>query len=382
MVWVPEGHFGRHMPLILLTGFLGSGKTSLLNSLLADPRLRDTAVAINEFGEVSLDHLFVEAPEDDVIVLANGCLCCFVTDDLEASLARIFQRGVEGDLPAFKRIVMETSGLADPEHVLRAVLDNPVGGRFLWLDRIITTVDALHGAEQLKDHPEARKQVQLADLLVITKTDLAEESRVADLRSQLTDANPKAHHVVGRDAARIDEIFSPLFLDEENHPSPISDWFQDHLGREGEGRLEGAEQPHHPHHGSGLGHENHKAHAGGHSHQADGATLASSVTLFATIPVDWRNFDLWLSREQRRLGERLLRVKGIVNVAGSAQPVIIHGVRATAHVPVSLKQWPDADRRTRLVFITSGENAEDLRHSWDAFLAEHGVNNLPADASA
>lgn len=351
MVWVPEGHFGRHMPFALLTGFLGSGKTSLLNALLRDPRLRDTAVAINEFGAVPLDHIFVEAPADDVIVLANGCLCCLATGDLEASLARIFRRSDEGGLPPFKRLVIETSGLADPEYVLQSVLDSPIAARFLWLDRIVTTVDALHGARQLAGHPEARKQARLADLIVLTKTDLATPEQLATVRADLAALNGGAEQVLRQQAGLgVDRIFSPLFLDEEEQPSLVGAWLRK------DGRLAGDAH----------------SHAHGHGHHADEATAAVATTLTADTPVDWRAFDLWLGREQRRLGERLLRVKGIVDVAGSAEPVVVHGVQSTAHVPVSLRQWPDADRRTRLVFILTGDHEGELRESWSAFLRENG----------
>src|SRR5262245_32409160 len=133
MVWAPEDHFERHLPFALLTGFLGSGKTTLLNRFLSDPRLRDTAVAINEFGVVGLVQPFVVAGWAVVVVLANGCLCCFTSGDLEQSLARIFSRRADGEIPRFKRLIIETSGLANPELVLQAILDSPIMSRFLWL---------------------------------------------------------------------------------------------------------------------------------------------------------------------------------------------------------------------------------------------------------
>lgn len=356
MVWAPEGHFDRHMPFSLLTGFLGSGKTSLLNDLLRDPRLRDTAVVINEFGSVSLDHIFVEAPADDVIVLANGCMCCFATDDLEASLARIFRRSDAGDLPSFKRLVIETSGLADPEYVLQAVLDSPIAARFLWLDRIITTVDAIYGKQQLAEHPEARKQLRLADCLVVTKTDLALAADVADLRAQLSLQNRRAVQVLrGEKAVEIDQIFSSLFLEDSDSGSMIGEWVLSASGELEQARSQRGGRPHRHEHRHG-----------------DSATHAFTTTLTADEPIDWREFHLWLGREQRRFGDRLLRVKGIVNVAGNTEPVVVHAVQETLHVPVALTRWPDSDRRTRIVFILTEDVAEELGDSWQAFRAVAG----------
>lgn len=339
-----ESHFDRHMPFSLLTGFLGSGKTTLLNWLLRHPSLSDTAVAINEFGAIPLDHLFVESPADDVIVLANGCMCCFATDDLEASLARIFWRSDAGELPSFKRLIIETSGLADPEFVLQSILDSPIGARFLWLDRIITTVDALHGAQQLEQHPEARKQARLADKIIITKTDLADPANLGALHDRLSSLNGPAEQLLRQDITLdIDQIFSPIFLYENEQASMIGEWVKR------DSRLSGHSQADHDH---------------SHHH----APIAVSTTLTADAPINWREFHLWLVREQRKFGDRLLRVKGIVNAFGSVEPVVVHAVQSTLHVPVSLKAWPDADRRSRIVFIFTGDFSEELQESWELFL--------------
>lgn len=359
MVWAPEGHFDRHLPFVLLTGFLGSGKTTLLNWLLRHPRLGDTAVAINEFGAIPLDHNFIEAAAEDVIVLANGCMCCFAGDDLEQSLVRIFKRRDDGALPDFKRLIIETSGLADPEFVLQAVLDSPIGARFLWLDRIVTTVDALYGARQLDEHREALKQVRLADKLVITKSDLVDASQLHALQASLGSINGRAEQLLTNDPALdVDQLFSDLFLEAADRPSLLGAWVS------GEARLAGAPS------GAGASLADRPASSGhAHAHGPGHAPGARAVALTSDAPVDWRQFHLWLGREQRRLGERLLRVKGIVNVDGSAEPVVIHAVQSTLHVPVSLKAWPDADRRTRMVFILSRGTDDRLQESWDLFLA-------------
>ncbi|MBB4632569.1 CobW family GTP-binding protein [Sphingosinicella soli] len=348
MVWAPEGHFDRHLPFSLLTGFLGSGKTTLLNWVLQNPSLSDTAVAINEFGSIPLDHNFVEAAPDDVIVLANGCMCCFAGDDLGAALARIFRHGERDDIPRFKRLIIETSGLADPEFVLQAILDNPLGGRFLWLDQVVTTVDAVHGLQQLERHREARKQARLADRLIITKADLAEKEDVHALQETLRTINGNATQWLRKDPAlSIDRIFSPFFLNEDQYPSMLSEWTR------GVRPLP-------------VTCDNQNAHVHHHSHTAE----AASATLIADAPLDWRQLHLWLGRMQRAFGENLLRVKGIVNVEGSAEPIVVHAVQSTLHVPVALKAWPDADRRTRIVFMFTGEFTETLQAHWATFLSE------------
>lgn len=348
MVWAPEGHFDRHLPFSLLTGFLGSGKTMLLNRMLQDPSLSDTAVAINEFGSIPLDHNFVDVSPDDVIVLANGCMCCFAGDDLGAALARIFRQRGRDDLPRFKRLIIETSGLADPEFVLQAILDNPLGGRFLWLDQVITTVDAVHGLQQLERHREASKQARLADRLVITKADLAEEKDVHALQEALRAINGSAVQWLRDDPAlTIDQIFSPFFLNEDRYPSMLGEWTR------GVRTLP-------------MTCDNQSAHAHHHSHTAETAT----ATLIADAPLDWRQLHLWLGRMQRTFGENLLRVKGIVNVEGSAEPIVVHAVQSTLHVPVALRAWPDVDRHTRIVFIFTGDFAEMLEAHWTTFLSE------------
>lgn len=356
MVWAPEAHFERHLPFALLTGFLGSGKTTLLNRFLMDPRLRDTAVAINEFGDVALDQHFVVARSEDVLVLANGCLCCFAGGDLEQSLARIFSRRDDGEIPSFKRLIIETSGVADPEFVLQAILDSPIMSRFLWLDSVVTTVDSLFGAAQIERHAEALKQARIADRLVVTKSDLAGADALEHVQAKLREINPGAAQTVSVHAD-IDpgDLFSPTFFDEGGESSLIGQWVT-------QSRRTPAEAA--PH--------NHAAHAGRH------VNGIATLTLTATAPLAWRTFDLWLSRTQRRYGDKLLRVKGIINVAASSQPVVVHGVQSVSHVPVALESWPDADRRTRIVFIFRDLDRASLEADWNTFLADVNRNAVCA----
>jgi len=362
MVWAPESHFGRHVPMSLLTGFLGSGKTSLLNWMLRAPSLRDTAIAVNEFGAIPLDHEFLEAATDEIVVLPNGCMCCFAAEDLEASLTNLFTRRLEQGLPEFRRLIIETSGLADPELVLRQVVDNPVTSRFLWLDRVVTTIDAVYGRQQLVQHAEARKQARLADILVITKSDLAEPSELRFLQEELTRLNPGASQQLRQDPALgISDVLSDAFLADDADRSLLGDWIRAdrRLAAPSPERVAGA---------AGImaaelpGHEHDPGH--GHHHRA----TASATVLSASGPLPWREFQLWLGRQQRHFGERLLRVKGIVEVEGDPQPVVVHAVQSTLHVPVSLSAWPGDERRTRIVFILTDEAGDELCASWTEFL--------------
>jgi len=350
MVWAPEKHFDRHLPFTLLTGFLGSGKTTFLNWLLRQPGLGDTAVMVNEFGAVPLDHVFIEAATEDIVVLPNGCMCCFAATDLEESLANLFRRCEANNLPRFKRLIIETSGLADPEQVLLSLLGSPIARRFLWLDRIIATVDAEHGLDQLAHHREASKQARLADRLVITKSDLVEAAKLDALQEELGLINGAAPQLLRQDPGlNLDAIFSPLFMAPDDGPSLLGAWVMKHSS---DGLRIGSLQ--------GDGHE---------AHHHDRRHGRHSTVLTADRPIDWREFHLWLGAEQRRLDTALLRVKGIVNVGTAAEPVVVHAVQSTLHVPVSLAQWPDADRSTRIVFILAEDRVAEVELSWAAFLA-------------
>lgn len=378
MVWAPENLFKRHLPFCLLTGFLGSGKTTLLNGMLRDPRLADTAIAINEFGDIALDQDFITASNEDVIVLANGCMCCAAAGDLSAALEKILTRGADGSMPDFKRLIIETSGIADPEMVLQSIIDNPIAARFLWLDSIVTTVDAIHGLEQLETHGEAMKQARLADRIVITKADLAGPARLADVRAALARINPRAVQIVGQaEGAGVERLFSAGFLADHGAGSFVGSWVSRQAELDDGGDHDRAACSCHGGHDHGQDCAAHGHPAGGRFHGEQGtarpvhASRAHSVGLTAERPVDWRQFNLWLGRQQRAYGSKLLRVKGILDVIGSDEPVVVHAVQTTTHVPVSLEKWPGGRRGTRLVFILHDDAGEAVRASWAEFLDAH-----------
>ena len=319
------------LPVVLLAGFLGSGKTTLVNRLLRDPRLADTAVAVNEFGAVPLDAHLIDHGPDQTIVMANGCLCCNLAGDMEAAVMRIFSRRQAGALPGFKRLIIEPSGLADPAPIAQAILRNPVMSRAFRLEGITATVDALFGLRQIAQHAETAKQIAMADRLVITKPDLA--SDLQDLEREVRRLNPRAPIIRA--------------LHGEADPAAVLP--------------EGFVNP-----AAAVPVQSFMIADGGPVHDQ----YTSAVLLVATAPLDWRNFDAWLREIRITHAEHLLRVKGVVNLARSGVPVVIQGVHHVLHPPVELARWPDADRRSRIVLITRGMPAGVIEAAWE--------NSLPA----
>jgi G3E family GTPase len=316
-------------PVTLITGFLGSGKTTLLQRLLLDPALSNTAVLINEFGEIGLDHHLLERIDETMVMLQSGCVCCTIRGELSTAIRDLHSRRERGLLPPFRRLVIESTGLADPFPILSTVQSDPVLRHHFCLGNVITTVDAVNGARQLDAQPESIKQVAVADRLVLTKTDLATAEITDRLTQRLRHINPGAPLSRGAEDA----------LDAEAL-----------LSAGGGERWQPADRHGHP----GDDH---------HRHADDIRTLALSFD----APVDWTRFGIWLTMLLHRHGEALLRMKGILNVADAATPVAVHTVQHLVHPPRHLGAWPDADRRSRLVFIARGLDPAVIERSFRAF---------------
>lgn len=316
-------------PVTVLTGFLGSGKTTLLNHLLAHPGLAQTAVLINEFGEVGLDHLLVKHVAEDIVLLQSGCLCCTVRGDMVDALRDLFVKRVKGEVPDFTRVIIETTGLADPAPIIHTLMTDPLLASRYRLDGIVATVDAVNGARTLDNHAEAVKQAAMADRLVLTKTDIADYAAVEMLHARLRQLNPAAP-ILRADQGRLDpaEILDAgLFNDRDKIPD-VRKW----LNAEAY-----ADAHHHDHHHHDV-------------NRHDDRVAAFVFT--ADKPVSWPALSFALELLISNKGENILRVKGIVNVAGEDKPLAIHGVQHVFHPPAQLESWPDDDRRTRIVFIT------------------------------
>lgn len=333
--------------LTVLTGFLGAGKTTLLQKLVREPDLADTVVLINEVGEVALDHLFVDVLDENLLLLSSGCLCCAVRGDLVDSLENLLRWRDGGTAPPFRRVVIETTGLADPAPVLHLVMTHPYLVQRYRLDGIVTVVDAVNGAATLDAYEEAVKQAAMADRLVLTKTDLPGADADA-LRARLKRLNPTAHVL---DAAKGEAVAAALMnaglYDPSGKIPDVSRW----LAEEAVAAADAERDP--------------AVTLAPHKH--DERIKVFTVTTDAAIPM--ATLELFLELLRATHGEKLLRLKGIVRLAEEPdQPVVLHAVQHVLHPPVRLPQWPDDDRRSRLVCVARDLDPSVVQRLLDAFL--------------
>lgn len=322
------------IPVAVLTGFLGAGKTSLLNTLLKDPLLSDAAVIINEFGDIGIDHLLVETSSDGVIEMASGCLCCTIRGDLIDTMRGLLERRDAGTLKPFDRIVIETTGLADPAPILHTLMSEPALLARCRLEGVITVADAVNGEATLDAHPEAVKQVAVADRVVLTKLDLLEgregEDRLFSIIARLRKLAPGARMLTThRNEATAERLFNMSLYDPASKSLNVKNWLQA---------------------------EAHAArHRHDHQHRHDVNRHDDHIRSFSFAedrPVSTAGLDMFLDLLASFHGANLLRMKGIVKLADDPEkPVILHGVQHVFHPPARLAAWPDDDRRTRLVFI-------------------------------
>jgi G3E family GTPase len=350
-------NYGDLTPVNIITGFLGSGKTTLLQRLLRSPDLSDVAVLVNEFGEIGLDHHLLQGVAESTLLLENGCVCCAVRGDLQRALRELLSRRTRGDIPHFRRVVIETSGLADPAPIAYTLLSEPVLRHHFRLSGIIATIDAVNGLAQLRDFPEAVKQASMADRLIVTKIDIAGAQMAAALCAQLRAFNHAAQILEsGEISADPHRLLTDDIYDASGKFREASHW-----------SIEDAEQ-----------HDAHEHTAGIHS--------------FAAVfdqPLDWTAFGVWASMLLHRHGADILRIKGLLNVAGVPTPVLINAVQHIVHPPSHLEEWPDASRRSRLVFIVRGLQRSHIERSLVVFnglvnasssIAHRPDDRNPADA--
>ena len=336
------------IPVTLITGFLGSGKTTLISKLVRHPDMRRVAVVINEIGEIGIDHDLVTMSSENVTLLANGCICCSVRTDLQETLRDLFARRRAGEIADFDRVIVETTGLADPAPVVQTLVSDTLLAAQYRLDGLVTLVDALHGVYQIEHRPEAAKQIALADRLFITKSDMASAEAVADLKVSIREINSGAGVA--------------LIVNGEIHPDALTN-----LGlasaRAGHATL------------SFLGESLTQTESAGERYLGARSALhdtsIKTLSLRFQAPFTWATFSAALELLATLRGPDLLRVKGIVNVEGA--PVVVQGVHHIFHPPVTLDRWPSADIATRLVFITRNIEAAVIRNLLNAV----GAVNMP-----
>ena len=361
-IYMRRGRIGRlrredstlsHTPITILTGFLGSGKTTLLNRALRDPAMANTAVVINEFGEMSLDHVLAAQSDDTIMVLENGCLCCTVFGDLVTTLNNLYHAREDGEIPRFDHVVIETSGLADPSPLIQAFLSDPTLAGLYRIGTVVATVDAVNGPDTLDNHIESVRQVALADHILITKLDLIDPAQAKDAEAALTARLRRLNP-----AARISRIDDPAFdigkllradgLDPGDAKADVRAWLNAAAYEQHDGHHHGHDEDH-AHHDHGA--HDHDAHDHHGLHDRD----IASFCFVRENPIPREALRLLLDALQQNLGPNLLRVKGIVHVAEEPdRPAVIQGAQQLLHNLSWLERWPDADRRSKIVFITQG----------------------------
>lgn len=323
---------GSRLPVTIVTGFLGAGKTTLVRKFLASPEGRGTALVVNEFGSVGIDDALLRSSEDTVTLLGNGCLCCNTRSDLQIALRKLVADRDRGKIPHFGRVLIETSGLADISPILQTfATDRALGSEFA-IEVVLTLIDAVNGARNLAKAPEARKQAILADRLVISKIDLADRASKKKLTAKLKDLNPRADIDMA-----IDGAIDPNHLIDSGQDAPRHSGFV-------------AEAAH-----------------------SDGI---ASFVLREKKPLEWPVFQRTMETLIALRGPDILRVKGFLNLAGSKGPVVYQAVQHLIHPPVELAAWPDTDHSTRLVFITRGVSESRVR---ELFAAVRAVGMSDAD---
>jgi len=322
------------IPVTLFTGFLGSGKTTLLNRILAAPQYADSAVIINEFGAISIDHLLVATPRENMVVLESGCVCCTVQGELVDTLIDLLRQRGKNGVPAFRRVLVETTGLADPIPILEVLAAHPDIPVYYALHSVVTLVDGVNALGQLEEFRESRRQVAVADRLLISKSDLTDAQALAALETKLAELNADAPRLtIDPRTADTRLLFGTAYLDIAQGRGDVSEWLRDGLSARTRGGF--------------------VAHTGN----------VQTFSIRHEGPVTRAGLVLWLDLIAGLKGRDLLRVKGVFNVEG--EPVAVHAVQRIVHEPAPLPAWPDEERASRIVFITRGIPREAIEQTLD-----------------
>ena len=330
-------------PVYVITGFLGSGKTTLLNHLVSHVEMKDTAVIINEFGEVGIDHMLVKSSFEDVVLLKNGCLCCTIRGDLLDTLETLAIREEQGEIPSFSRVVIETTGLADPAPILQTLMIDPIITERYVLNSIVTTIDSVNGLAQLADNPESIKQVAIADLLLLTKTDLAEPKTIDLITTELATLNPSAKKL-----NLLNGVLDPTVIFDRHDFNPaskqinIDEWLGQDFAED-------------------HGHANNV-----NRHNEEISTFC--IRRDTALP--WPTVKEWLQSIISLRGQDVIRIKAILDLEGFDRPVVLHGVQQALHDPVLLEAWPTPERASSIVFIGRNLVHQEIEAALDKLLVK------------
>lgn len=330
------------LPVHILTGFLGSGKTTVLNYLVNSPQFSKTLVIINEFGEVGLDHILVQSTNETTIEMSSGCICCTIRGDLIKTLADMQLRfNPEGGRQPFDRVIIETTGLADPAPIIHTIMTSPELAGDYELRSVIATIDATCFDQTQQAQFEARKQAAVADCLIMTKTDLVEEQERLRIEELVRRVNPSAPLVTAvNGAVNIDALFATPPFSTLDKDADVERWLSEEAY--------------------------HDSHHGHHEHHHDVNRHGEDISAFCITreePFPERAFMVWVELLMTLMGENMLRIKGIVHIDEYDGPLVIHGVQHILYPPFQMEQWPDTDTRTRIVFITKGISKDSIETS-------------------
>ena len=344
----------NQIPVTVITGFLGSGKTTLLSSILKKKEMQKTAVIINEFGEIGLDHALIEHTDENIVELQSGCICCTIQGDLNKTLIDLFDKMMNGKVSSFNRILIETTGLANPVPIIHTLMSSIELIRIYSLDGVITVVDSVNGEKTLDLHEESLKQLALAEKIILSKTDIVDKDEIKSLVYRIKEINPVSQIIFSKFGnIPLEEIFGLGAYDPYKKSADVKNWLAAEKYKD---------KKHHHHHDVNRHNENIRA-----------------FSMMSENPVNMIAFSFFRDMITAALGANLLRMKGIVNIAGEERPAVIHGVQHIFHPVQWLETWPDNDRRTKLVFITQNIKKEQIEDFFRPLMGLDTEKGLPKE---
>ena len=342
------------IPVTVITGFLGSGKTTLLSSILKKKEMQKTAVIINEFGEIGLDHALIEHTDENIVELQSGCICCTIQGDLNKTLIDLFDKMMNGKVSSFNRVLIETTGLANPVPIIHTLMSSIELIRIYSLDGVITVVDSVNGEKTLDLHEESLKQLALAEKIILSKTDIIDKDEIKSLIYRIKEINPVSQIVYSKFGnIPLEEIFGLGAYDPYKKSADVKKWLAAEKYKD---------KKHHHHHDVNRHNENIRA-----------------FSMMSENPVNMIAFSFFRDMITAALGANLLRMKGIINIVGEERPEVIHGVHHNFHPVQWLETWPDNDRRTKLVFITQNIKKEQIEDFFRTLMGMDTEKGLPKE---